>query len=150
MIVTELIVLKWDAKELCVKNAELEIKKDWKAVAIISKEIASCPSLDLKACYKISKSTQSKLTGEKSKRRKRDVLEEQLAVLDQIVKMDWKSSEFRALIAQVKDSNPDLILFVGDYIENPRDIVDITTHRQNVIDVIKLIDPIPNAIVLGN
>jgi len=59
-------------------------------------------------------------------------------------------SEFSALIAQVKDSNPDLILFVGDYIKDPRDIVDITTHRQNVIDAIKLIDPIPNAIVLGN
>ena len=59
-------------------------------------------------------------------------------------------SEFSALIAQVKDSNPDLILFVGDYIKDPRDILDITTHRQNVIDVIKLIDPIPNAIALGN
>ena len=57
---------------------------------------------------------------------------------------------FRSLIAQVKSANPDLVVFVGDYIKNPRDIVDITTHRQNVIDVIKLIDPIPNAIVLGN
>ena len=59
-------------------------------------------------------------------------------------------SEFRSLIAQVKQANPDLIVFVGDYIKNPRDIVDITTHRQKVIDVIKLIDPIPNAIALGN
>ena len=84
--VSESSVKKWDAKKLCVKNAELEIKKDWKAVAIITKEIASRPSLDLEACEKISKSTQSKLTGEKSKRRKRDIDEAQLAVLDQIVK----------------------------------------------------------------
>jgi predicted MPP superfamily phosphohydrolase len=59
-------------------------------------------------------------------------------------------SQFRALISTVKNANPDLIVFVGDYIKNPRDIVDIATHRKNIIDAIKLVDPIPNAIVLGN
>lgn len=59
-------------------------------------------------------------------------------------------SQFRALIAEVKNANPDLIVFVGDYIKNPRDIVDIATHRKNIVNAIKLVDPIPNAIVLGN
>jgi predicted MPP superfamily phosphohydrolase len=59
-------------------------------------------------------------------------------------------SDFRALISAVKDANPDLIIFVGDYIKNPRDIVDIATHRKNIVNAIKLVDPIPNAIVLGN
>ena len=70
--VSESSVKKWDAKKLCVKNAELEIKEDWKAVAIITKEIASRPSLDIEACEKISKSTKSKVTVKKSKRRKKD------------------------------------------------------------------------------
>jgi predicted MPP superfamily phosphohydrolase len=59
-------------------------------------------------------------------------------------------SDFRALISAVKDANPDLIIFVGDYIKNPRDIVDMSTHRKNIVNAIKLVDPIPNAIVLGN
>jgi predicted MPP superfamily phosphohydrolase len=59
-------------------------------------------------------------------------------------------SKFRSLISQVKTSNPDLVVFVGDYIKNPRDIVDIATHRKNIINAIKLVGPIPNAIVLGN
>lgn len=59
-------------------------------------------------------------------------------------------SDFRSLISEVKTFNPDLIVFVGDYIENPRDIDNIKAHRENVVDIIKLVDPIPNAIVLGN
>ena len=88
--VSESSVKKWDAKKLCVKNAELEIKQDWKAVAIITKEIASRPSLDLEACDKISKSTQSKITKNKSKRRQREVSEERQAVLDQTMKNGLK------------------------------------------------------------
>ena len=59
-------------------------------------------------------------------------------------------SQFHALISEVKNANPDLIVFVGDYIKNPRDIVDIATHRKNIINAIKLVEPVPNAIVLGN
>lgn len=59
-------------------------------------------------------------------------------------------ANFRTLMSAVKDANPDIIVFVGDYIKNPRDIVDITTHRKNIINAIKLLHPIPNAIVLGN
>ena len=59
-------------------------------------------------------------------------------------------SDFRFLISKVKTAKPDLIVFVGDYIKNPRDITNIKTHRENVVDIIKLVDPIPNAIVLGN
>jgi uncharacterized protein len=59
-------------------------------------------------------------------------------------------SDFHSLLTLVKRARPDLVVFVGDYIENPRYINDITTHRENVIDLMDLIDPLPNAIVLGN
>jgi len=56
----------------------------------------------------------------------------------------------RQLLAEVKASEPDLVLFVGDYIVDPSRMNDFPTHRENVINAFKLVDPVPRAIVLGN
>lgn len=56
---------------------------------------------------------------------------------------------FGKLLANVKAAAPDLIVFVGDYtrdLENAR----MVSHRKNIIEAMKLVDPIPRAVVLGN
>lgn len=57
---------------------------------------------------------------------------------------------FRELLLEVKDAGPDLVVFVGDYTSNPSFIDDIPKHRENIINAMKLVDPIPRAVVLGN
>ena len=57
---------------------------------------------------------------------------------------------FRSLLLEVKAAKPDLVVFVGDYTTNPRDVENMPTHRSNIIEALKLVDPIPRAIVLGN
>ena len=59
-------------------------------------------------------------------------------------------SKFRDLVLEVKTAKPDLIVFVGDYTDNPSAIDNMSIHRENIINVIKLVNPIPRAIVLGN
>lgn len=56
---------------------------------------------------------------------------------------------FRELLVEVKAAEPDLLLLVGDYIRDP-DGARLSDHRKNIIEAIKLVDPIPRAIVLGN
>ncbi len=56
---------------------------------------------------------------------------------------------FRELLVEVKASEPDLVLLVGDYIRDP-DGEQLAIHRENIIKAMKLVDPIPRAIVLGN
>lgn len=63
--VSEKSVKKWEPKKLCEKSAELEIKEDWKAVAIIAKEIAARPDLDISVCMDISKERQKEITSKK-------------------------------------------------------------------------------------
>ena len=57
---------------------------------------------------------------------------------------------FKALLLEVKAAEPDLIVFVGDYTANPREVANMPQHRENIINAFKLVDPIPRAIVLGN
>jgi len=59
-------------------------------------------------------------------------------------------NEFRALLLEVKAAKPDLIVFVGDYTANPSSIDNMPSHRVNIINALKLVDPIPRAVVLGN
>lgn len=59
-------------------------------------------------------------------------------------------SAFHELLLRVKSSNPDLVVFVGDYIADPSSIADMPKHRELVINAFKLVDPIPRAVVLGN
>lgn len=59
-------------------------------------------------------------------------------------------SKFRDLVLEVKTAKPDLIVFVGDYTDNPSVIDNMSIHRENIINAIKLVNPIPRAIVLGN
>jgi predicted MPP superfamily phosphohydrolase len=59
-------------------------------------------------------------------------------------------TELESLLSRIKEEDPDLIVLVGDYIKDPTGIVDINTHRNNVIKRIGLISQIPHALVLGN
>ena len=57
---------------------------------------------------------------------------------------------FRELLLEVKAAKPDLVVFVGDYIADPASVGSLWEHRAAVIDLIKLVDPIPRSVVLGN
>jgi len=57
---------------------------------------------------------------------------------------------FRELLLEVKAAKPDLVVFVGDYIADPASIGNLDEHRAAVIDAMKLVDPVPRAVVLGN
>ena len=57
---------------------------------------------------------------------------------------------FQSLVREVKSAQPDLVVFVGDYTSSPRAIVDMPSHRENIITAMKSIDPLPKAVVLGN
>ena len=56
---------------------------------------------------------------------------------------------FRELLLEVKAAEPDVVLFVGDYIAAP-DGEQLSTHREDIIKAMKLVDPVPRAVVLGN
>ena len=55
-----------------------------------------------------------------------------------------------SLMLEVKLTEPDLVVFVGDYTSSPRGVIDMPSHRENIINALKLIDPLPRAVVLGN
>ena len=59
-------------------------------------------------------------------------------------------SALRNLMLEVKATQPDLVVFVGDYTSSPRGVDDMPSHRENIINTLKLIDPLPRAVVLGN
>ena len=59
-------------------------------------------------------------------------------------------SAFRALLMEVKSAEPDLVVLVGDYISHPNNIYELKNHRENIINTIKLFDPLPRAVILGN
>jgi len=56
---------------------------------------------------------------------------------------------FRELLLEVKAAKPDLVLLVGDYIFDPKS-EQLSAHREKIINAMKLIDPVPRAVVLGN
>lgn len=56
---------------------------------------------------------------------------------------------FRELLLEVKAAKPDLVLLVGDYIFDPSGD-QLSAHRKNIIKAMKLVDPVPRAVVLGN
>ena len=56
---------------------------------------------------------------------------------------------FRELLLEVKAAKPDLVLLVGDYIFDPKS-EQLSVHREEIINAMKLVDPIPRAVVLGN
>jgi len=57
---------------------------------------------------------------------------------------------FRDLLLEVKSAKPDLVVFVGDYTSNPSFVGNMPVHRENIINALKIIDPVPRAVVLGN
>ena len=56
---------------------------------------------------------------------------------------------FRKLLLEVKAAEPDLVVFVGDYTADPNGEL-LSAHRENIINAMKLVDPVPRAVVLGN
>ena len=58
--------------------------------------------------------------------------------------------EFKKLVLEIKSTQPDLVVFVGDYTSDPKATDDMSSHRKNIINIMKLIDPLPRAVVLGN
>jgi predicted MPP superfamily phosphohydrolase len=58
--------------------------------------------------------------------------------------------DFQTLLNEVEMANPDLTVFVGDYISNPSSIQNITKHRTLIINSINKLNKIPKAVVLGN
>ncbi|MDA9300497.1 metallophosphoesterase [Amylibacter sp.] len=57
---------------------------------------------------------------------------------------------FKKLVLEIKSTQPDLVVFVGDYTSDPKTTDNMSSHRKNIINIIKLIDPLPRAVVLGN
>ena len=43
-----------------------------------------------------------------------------------------------------------MVVFVGDYTSDPKAMDDMSSHRKNIINIMKLTDPLPRAVVLGN
>ena len=56
---------------------------------------------------------------------------------------------FRELLLEVKAASPDLVVFVGDYVSDPYG-GGLEDHREKIINLMMLVDPIPRAVVLGN
>ena len=69
--VNERSVTKWSEEKLCESQGKYEARKDWKAVAIIAKEIANRPQIDAGYCEKLGEkelvkrtiATKNNLTG---------------------------------------------------------------------------------------
>ena len=57
---------------------------------------------------------------------------------------------FEKLVLEIKSTQPDLVVFVGDYTSDPKATDNMSSHRKNIINIMKLIDPLPRAVVLGN
>ena len=57
---------------------------------------------------------------------------------------------FKKLVLEIKSTQPDLVVFVGDYTSDPKATDNMSSHRKNIINIMKLIDPLPRAVVLGN
>jgi hypothetical protein len=58
--------------------------------------------------------------------------------------------KFRDILIEIKNAKPDLVIFLGDYIQNHKKLENFSAHRKNIIKSIKLIEPLPIAVVLGN
>lgn len=59
-------------------------------------------------------------------------------------------TKFRQLVLEIKSAAPDLILFTGDYVESPRNIIDLSSHRKRIVKIIEQTKPIQALVVLGN
>ena len=54
------------------------------------------------------------------------------------------------VLSNVKEHQPDLLLFVGDYTESPRSVVNLVEHRKKLVDIVTAYNASPSAFVLGN
>lgn len=59
-------------------------------------------------------------------------------------------TELAALMIAVVDSKPDLIMFAGDYVKNPGELLDLNQHRIAVAKAMSDTGGIPTFAVLGN
>lgn len=58
--------------------------------------------------------------------------------------------ELKNLLEDIKSSEPDLVLFLGDYISNPRFVNNLNLHRQHIVKILGSIAPYPSVFVMGN
>jgi len=58
--------------------------------------------------------------------------------------------DFHTILQEIRAAKPDLVLFVGDYTENPGRVRNMVQHRLSIIRALKTVDWAPRAIVLGN
>lgn len=59
-------------------------------------------------------------------------------------------ADLRVLIEEVTASDPDLVVFVGDYTEHPSAVREMMLHRQNIIEALVPAASVPSVFVLGN
>jgi predicted MPP superfamily phosphohydrolase len=73
-----------------------------------------------------------------------------LAVLSDLHVSESDLDKLKGLMSNVTQQDPDLILFLGDYISNPGSLSDVDTHRSNVLKLISRTNGIPAVSVMGN
>ena len=46
---------------------------------------------------------------------------------------------FKKLVLEIKSTQPDLVVFVGDYTSDPKAMDDMSSHRKNIINIISVV-----------
>lgn len=79
-----------------------------------------------------------------------DVLK--VAVLSDLHVSDSRKNieDLEILIAEVVARDPDLVLFLGDFVSSPRFISDMRAHREALLSILNIDAEIPSLFVLGN
>jgi predicted MPP superfamily phosphohydrolase len=73
-----------------------------------------------------------------------------VAILSDLHISESDLDKLKGLMSDVVQKDPDLILFLGDYISNPDSLSDVDTHRSNVLKLISQTNGIPAVSVMGN
>jgi len=63
---------------------------------------------------------------------------------------DGEFKKLAAILEEVSEADPDLIVFVGDYSIHRDGGLDIDQHRARILKLLKSVSPLPYAAVLGN
>ena len=70
---------------------------------------------------------------------------------DTHTKEKQKSYELlNTILKEVKKNKPDLVLFVGDYTDHPRKVVNMETHQKKIVKILSQDLNTPTIFVLGN
>ena len=58
--------------------------------------------------------------------------------------------QLNSVLNEVKNSKPDLVLFVGDYTDHPRKVSNMSSHQKKIINILTQELNTPTIFVLGN